>query len=635
MMKKNNNPEPVVRHKKKKSSGKDYIVGSKTEYIPLSVGAVLLLVSFIPALSEFSKDILRMICTVLCSYPMVIDTFYGFKEKKFKDSSLMVIAVIAAMLIGEYFEAAAVSLLFRIGEMLEDYAGERSKKSIKSLYSLVSETGHIVREDGGFEIIDADDITVGMKLAVLPHEVVPVDGTVCEGSGTVDTSSLTGESIPVFVGVGDKIVGGTLNGSTALIYEASAVKAQSGAERIIAMVKEATENKGKSQRFIEKFVKYYTPAVIIIALLIAVIPSIITRDPKTWIYRALVILMSSCPCAIVISVPLAFLSSMGACAKNGMIVKGAGFIETAAAADTVVFDKTGTLTTDKPVVGEVFAATGYSKEQVLSLAGRCEYYSTHPLAKAIVGASGETDAGGIENFREISGGGVGADLPEGEVICGSEKFLKLSGIECKDLPDMPVYVVLNGSVIGGIEIINEIRATARPAIKALRDAGIKKLVMLTGDEKTKAERVGRDIGFDEIKSELLPEDKMTALEKLKSGQSKVIYVGDGINDAPALALADVGVAMGLGTQSACEAADVILTDSNLLRLPDTVNQSKRTVKIMKMNIFISVVVKAAVILLGAVGIAPIWLAVFADVGIMIVCVLNSARLLKIRNTLIK
>ena len=603
---------------------------NKSDIVTLIIGVILVLVSFLPILGRFPKDILRVIAAVLCAYPSVISAFEGLKKKKVEESLLMDIAVLAGMLLGDFFEAAAVAILFRVGEMLEDYANNRSRKSIESLCSIVSDIGHLVREGGGFEIIDADDITVGMKLAVLPYELIPVDGVIYSGKGTIDTSAITGESIPRMVSEGDKLTSGTVNGSTTLFYEATAVKSQSGAERIISMVTDAAANKSRSQTTVEKFAKYYTPAVIIAAVLIAIIPSIITKEWREWIHRALVILMASCPCAVVISVPLAFLSTMGACAGNGMIIKGSNFIEALAHADTVVYDKTGTLTTDRPLVGEVTAAEGYDREQVLAVAAKCEYYSTHPLGKAIVSACGEVDMDGVTENEEIAGGGVGATLPEGKALCGCGKFMTEHGIDISAFSDAPVYVALDGKIIGTVGIINELRKTSAETVSALRKLGITKQVMFTGDDESRAAAVSREIGLDGYKCELLPEEKLSALEELKSGGRKIIYAGDGINDAPVLAAADAGVAMGLGTRAACEAADVILTDSDLTRLADTVNQSKKTVGIMKANIAFAIIVKFVVIVLGIIGIAPVWLAVIADVGTMIICVLNAARLLKVQ-----
>ncbi|MCR5523386.1 MAG: heavy metal translocating P-type ATPase [Clostridia bacterium] len=602
----------------------------KKSIILLIIGAVLLAVSFIPieAIQNFPRDVMRIACIVICGLPIFKAAVKNIKSLEIDEKVLLVIAVAAACLIREFAEAAAVTLFFRIGEYMEDYAGRRSRKSIESLFSIVSDEGHLVRPEGGFEEIDADDIKAGMKLAVLPHETVPVDGTVISGTGTVDASALTGESLPVEVFPGSSIMSGMKNGNSTVIYEAAREKNESGAARIIALVEEAAERKGKSQHLAAKFAKYYTPAVIAAAIIVAIVPSIITREWAEWIYRALVLLVASCPCAIVLSIPLAFLSSMGACAKNGMIIKGSNFIEALAAADTAVFDKTGTLTLEVPSVGRIVAGEGFDENEILELAAKCENYSSHPLARSVIDAYGEPDMNDTKDFKEISGGGTSIETSRGRVYCGGVRLMNSLNLDTSKYGDFPVYVALDGRVIGAIDIVNNVRPAAPKAIEDLRSQGINRIAVFTGDTGARAEQICVQVGITDIRADLLPEDKLTALEELKSGSKGVIYVGDGINDAPVLAQADVGIAMGLGTKAAAEAADVILTDSDLTRLGDTVACSRRTMSVMKMNIIFALAVKIAVIVLGIAGVAPMWLAVIADVGTMIVCVLNSARLLR-------
>lgn len=605
---------------------------SKTEVVAekvsLAVAIILFAVSFIPGIN-LARDIIRLISIVLASYPALEDAFSSLFHKEIDETLLMVIAVIAAMFIGEFPESAAIAILFRIGEMLEDYASYRSMKSIKSLLTIVSDNAHLVLEDGGTEIIESNEIEVGMKLAVMPHEIIPVDGIIYKGKSSVDTSALTGESLPVLVGEGDKVSSGCVNGSSEIFIEAVAQKNDSAAERIISMVTDAAERKGKTESVVSTFAKYYTPTVIVIAFAVGIIGSLVSGNARTWLHNAIVVLMASCPCAIVISVPLSFLTTMGSCAKNGMIIKGGNFIEAIAASDTVVFDKTGTLTVDTPIVGDVFAAPGYSEDDVKMYAAKCEYNSTHPIAKAITASVGLTDDSDISEYNETAGGGVSIVLPQGKVLCGNIRFMNESGISVTDFPEAPVYVALEGKVIGCLSIVNPVRPSSKLLVSALRKLGIGKLVMLTGDKKASAEKVSKELSLDECKYELLPEKKLSALEKLKGGVNKVIYIGDGINDAPVLASADTGIAMGLGTQAACEAADVILTDGNLMRIADTVKQCRRTVKTIKVNIGLSIIVKAVVIILGILSLAPTWLAVLADVGTMIVCVINSSRLLRV------
>lgn len=599
----------------------------KLEYILLAIGGAALAVSFLPFLGSFVRDILRIGCAVFCAYFTALDAFEGIKKKKIKESLLLIIAVIAAIILKDFFEAAAVSFLFRIGEFFEEFASRRSRKSIESLYSIVSDTGHLVLPEGGYKTIDADDIKPGMKLALLPHEILPVDGRIIHGEGTLDTSAITGESLPAEVGPGSKIISGCKNGNSTLYYEATALKAQSGAEKIISLVNEATHRKGESQRFIEKFAKYYTPAIIIASVLVAVIFSIITKRVGPSVHRALVLLVAACPCAIVLSVPLAFVSAMGSAAKSGLIIKGSNFIETLASADCAAFDKTGTLTTGTPEVGRVYTAYGISEKELLTLAAKCEMYSTHPIAKAIVRKAGNPKFSNIMNFTEIPGGGSSIDTPQGKVTAGGKRLMMSIGADTSSFPDVPVYIALKNKVLGAIEITGEIRADAKESVRELRKLGVKKLFMLTGDSEKSAKEVSSALGLDGYRHSLLPENKLTALEDIKSGADKVIYVGDGINDAPVLAYADVGVAMGLSAQAAGEAADVIITKPGIASLVAAVKKSKKTMGVLKENVIFALAVKLAVIILGIIGIAPMWLAVVADVGTMLACVANSARLI--------
>lgn len=572
-----------------------------------------------------------LICAaVICGIPVLKDAVEELKEKSIDESALLVIAACAAVIIGEYFEAAAVTVLFCIGELMEDIASDRSRKSIESLFGMISLSANRVDEDGSFSHIDAEEIRAGMKLAVFPHELIPADGIIYSGHGETDNSSLTGESIPVEVSEGSEIFSGCVNGNSILYFEATADAFHSSAARIANMVSEAAEDKGKAQSFIGKFAKYYTPAIIAAAVLLAVIPSIITREPREWVRRALILLVASCPCSIVLSAPLAFFSSMGACARNGMIIKGSRYTEALASADTAVFDKTGTLTTGKLTVGRIYTAGGFTEEKILELAAECEALSSHPIAKAITEKAGNPDMTDVTEIKEIPGGGTSAMTPEGLILCGGKKLMRDNGVSIGGLPEVNVYIALNGKAVGAIEITGETRPEAAKAVDSLKKLGIRRTVMLTGDSSAEPEKVCAECGIDEYHSGLLPEDKLELMKEIKASAKGVIYVGDGINDAPVLAYADVGTAMGLGTQAAAEAADLILTDSDLRRLPDTVYQSKRTMKVLKANIIFSVAVKLIVILLGIAGTAPMWSAVLADVGTMLICIINSAKLMKIK-----
>ena len=599
--------------------------------LPITIiGAILIAVSFLPFLSENLKMLFLAAATVICGVTIFGDALKALKNKEIGETLLLLIAVVAAILLGEFFEAAVVTVLFRVGEQMEEYASGKSRKSIESVFSIVSDTANLVMPDGEIQKIDADEIEKGNILAVFPHEIIPADGIVTKGVGTVDESSLTGESLPVEVSEGSAVRSGTLNGDSTLFIEAAAGKSQSSAARVAELVEQAAMKKGETQRSVTVFAKYYTPVIVAVAVAVAVIPSLITGEWRLWIERSLVMLVAACPCAVVISVPLAFFSSMGAAAKNGMIIKGSEFIEVLAKADAAVFDKTGTLTTGKLTVGSVWCADGYSKEEILTLAAKCEHFSTHPIALAIVEAAGETDISDCFDFTEIAGGGTSVTTPSGRILCGGERLMKQNGIDISSLPDAPVYIAVDGAAAGAVAVDGEVRGNARETVEKLKKLGIKKTGILTGDNENQARKICSECGIDSFKSGLLPEDKLNCLEEIKEHSKGVIYVGDGINDAPVLAAADVGVAMGLGTQAACEAADIILTNSDFSRLADAVYQSKRTVSVLKANIAFAVAVKIAVIILGIIGIAPMWAAIIADVGTMIVCVINSARLLKVR-----
>lgn len=599
--------------------------------LPITLlGAILIAVSFIPIFSAAVKTVLLISATVICGIPVFLDALKALKNKEIGETVLLLIAVIAAVLLGEYFEAAVVTVLFRVGEQMEEYASGKSRKSIESVFAIVSDTANLVMPDGEIKKIDADEIEKGNILAVLPHEIIPADGVVTKGIGTVDESSLTGESLPVEVSEGSAVRSGTVNGDSTLYIEATAGKSQSSAARVAELVEQAAMKKGETQRAVTVFAKYYTPVIVAVAVAVAVIPSLITGDWRLWIERSLVMLVAACPCAIVISVPLAFFSSMGAAAKNGMIIKGSKFIEALAKADAAVFDKTGTLTTGKLTVGNVYCADGYSEEEILTLAAKCEHFSSHPIAIAIVEAAGETDISDCSDFTEIAGGGTSVMTPSGRILCGGERLMKQNGIDVSAMPDSPVYIAVDGVAAGAVAVDGEVRSNAAQTIEKLKKLGIVSTSILTGDNERQAKKICSECGIDSFRSGLLPEDKLNCLEAIKEDSKGVVYVGDGINDAPVLAAADVGVAMGLGTQAACEAADIILTNSDFSRLADAVYQSKRTVSVLKANIAFAVAVKIAVIILGIIGIAPMWAAIIADVGTMILCVINSARLLKVR-----
>ena len=567
--------------------------------ILISVCVLLIVLSFF---SEKFSAVILISAIVVCGFSVFLSAVKSISKLNINETVLLLIAVVAACVLGEYFEAAVVTVLFRIGEIMEDYASDKSRKSIEAVFSIVSDSANVVQNDGTIKMIDADDVEIGDILAVMPHETVPVDGVVTSGAGSMDASALTGESLPVAVEVGSSVSSGMINGDTTVFIRAEKKKNLSYAARIVDMVEDAAKKKGKTQRAISIFAKYYTPILIVAAVITAVVPSLITGDWNTWIHRSLIMLVAACPCAVVLSVPLAFFSSMGAAAKNGIIIKGSCYIEALSKADTVVFDKTGTLTTGELRIGEIHASEGFSEKDILCYAAKCEYYSTHPIAKAIVEKNGATDVSDVRDFTESAGGGTSVVIPDGVLLCGGKRLMDNNSVDISLLPDAPVYVSLNGKAIGAIEIESEVRTDAADTVKNLRSLGIYKSFILTGDNGEQARKVCFECGIDDFKSNLLPEDKLNALEEIRSGSDGVIYIGDGINDAPVLAGAHVGIAMGLGTKAACESADIILTNSELHRVTDTVRQSKRTMSVLRGNIALSVAVKLIVIILGIIEI---------------------------------
>ena len=599
---------------------------SNLSLILLGVSALLVIISLF-GINEVLSIIIQIIGVILAAYPIAISTYENVKDFKnfsFSEIELMLISIVAACCLGQFREAAAVGILYRVGEMLEEKAIERSRRNIDEVSKIQQDFANLILSDGTTEKVPAEEIEIGSKIRVLPYERIPIDGIVFEGSSTVDASAVTGESMPVDVEKGAIVKSGMLNGSGSVSVVTMETFGESTASRIIKMVEEAAEKKGKTQKAITKFAKIYTPAVVILAVLIAIIPSIITKDPADWISRALVFLVASCPCALVISIPLGFYSGLGAAAKNGILVKGSAFAETFAKAQAVVFDKTGTLTTGSFEIEAVHPMGNVSEEMVLTLAAAAEHFSSHPIAKSIVSEAPELNEAVLEDFREYAGSGASVMLAGRKILCGSKKLLAKEGIDVSYFPDGEICVAMDKKVIGTIAMRGRLRRGAAEMVEDLKAQGIKGAIMLTGDNEIAAKTVAEECGLDEYYCNLLPEDKLRKLEEIRAQYGKTVYIGDGINDAPVLAEADAGIAMGLGTQAANEAADIILTDDNLTRIAPAHRLFRQTVGAMKFNIIFSLAVKALVLLLGILGIAPIWLAVFADVGVCIICVLISS-----------
>lgn len=614
------------------SHGNEEKEENKLSKILLGVSAALVVVGLFLKSLPVAATIIGIAAVALAAYPLVFTVYDDIKERRFTEVELMLISVIAACCIGELRDAALVAILYRIGEMIEDRAVENSRKSIDSVSKIQQDFAHLILEDGSTQKVHADEVPVGSKITVLPYERFPIDGVVYSGISTADASAITGESKPITLGRGAEVKSGMINGKDSVTVVTTELFGNSTASRIVKMVEDAAERKGNVQKFITRFAKYYTPIVVIIAVLLAVIGSIATKDPASWIKRALIFLVASCPCAIVISIPLGFYTGIGTAAKDGIIVKGSVFIEAFAKAKTFVFDKTGTLTTGSFEVSRVTPMSKFSEDQILTLAAAAEHFSSHPIAKSIVEAAPPIDEKYLSDFREVAGGGTSVVFDGKKILCGGRRLLETEGVETPDYTDGDVCVVLDGRLIGTITLRSALRKGVADMVERLRDQGIEHIIMLTGDNETASDEVAKAINLDEYYCNLLPEEKLSHLEDIKNEYGKVVYVGDGINDAPVLASADAGVAMGLGTQAASEAADVILTNDRLDKLAPAHRLFKRTINIVNFNLIFAITVKMIVLILGAAGYAPVWLAVFADVGVCIICILISSLIGKAKNS---
>ena len=557
--------------------------------------------------------------------------------KIFDENFLMAVASVGAFAIGDFPEAVGVMLFYRVGELFQDIAVERSRKNIKSLLDLRPDFAN-VRREGRVLRVSPEEVLPGEVILVKAGERVPLDGVLVSGRTAVDNSALTGESLPRELAEGDEVLSGSINLSGTVEIRVTRVFAESTVAKILDMVENASAKKSRSENFITKFAKYYTPAVVAGAVLLAVVPCFFVGFSHfaEWGYRALTFLVISCPCALVISVPLSFFGGIGGASRMGVLIKGSHNVEELARAEIVVFDKTGTLTKGNFAVARVSPAPGVEKSELLRVAAAAESVSNHPIAKSIVRAAGDAPVSAVSDAQEISGYGISAEFEGGRVLCGNAKLLEKEGIDfavCAE-PGTAVYVARGGKFLGSILIADEIKPDSPAAVSELRAAGVKKTVMLTGDAPEVAEAVGRELGIDEVYAGLLPQDKVARVEALlaeKSDKGKLLFAGDGINDAPVIARADVGLAMGgMGSDAAIEVADVVLMTDEPSKLAKGIRQSRRTMRIVKENIVFALAVKAAILALGALGIASMWLAVFADVGVSFLAILNALRALRIK-----
>lgn len=580
---------------------------------------------------------------LIIGYDILKKAFLGIIHGEvFDENFLMAIATIGAMVLGEYKEASAVMLFYQIGELFQSYAVGKSRKNITALMDIRPDYANI-EKDGKLEQVDPDDVQIGTVIVVQPGEKVPIDGKVVEGSSSLNTSALTGESVPREVHVGDEIISGCVNLTGLIKIETSKEFGESTVSKILDLVENSSMKKSRSENFITRFAKYYTPAVCIAALALAVLPplvNIIMGNPAAWskwIIRALTTLVISCPCALVISIPLSFFGGIGGASAKGILVKGSNYLEALSYTKYVVCDKTGTLTKGVFQVTEIHPEGGMSEADLLEKAALVESYSNHPISKSLKEAYGkEIDNNRVTDAKEISGHGVSAVVDGHEVAAGNVKLMKQMNIQAAVPTSVgtEIHVAVDGKYAGYILISDVVKPNAKEAIRGLKAAGVEKVVMLTGDAKKVADAVGSELGVDEVRSELLPGDKVDEVEKLiaaKGEKEKLAFVGDGINDAPVLSRADIGIAMGaLGSDAAIEAADIVLMDDDPAKIATAMKISKKTLRIVHQNIVFALVIKFTCLALGAVGFVNMWWAIFADVGVMILAVLNATRALSFK-----
>ena len=593
---------------------------SKLKLILLIASAVMFTAAFVMHLFdrfEIPCVILSVIAVIGSGYDVIIDGVKSAIKLRIDETTLMTVAVIAAMALGDFVEAAAVTVLFAIGELLEDKAVEKSRRDIRKLADIRPDTA-MIYENGSTREVPAESVEIGTVLEIAPHTRVPLDGVITEGNTTIDSSSLTGESEPVSAGVGYELLSGMMNRESTVLMRTTKEYSDSAATRIVKLVEESSKNKGESEKLITRFARIYTPAVIILGALIAVIPSLITGDWATWIKRALVCLVASCPCSIVISVPLAYFAGIGAASKIGMLIKGGRFVETLADTKCIAFDKTGTLTENKISVKEIKAFDGHTVDEVTAYAAGVESRSSHPIAAAITEYAKEHNISDKElsSHTEIPAFGVSALDGESIITCGKDK--NAAGI----------VLSIDNEPIGVITLSEAIRHDAADTVKELNGLGINGLCMLSGDNEEKCKSIADDIGMTEYYSELLPEEKEEKMRLLRNEYGSCCFVGDGINDAPVLSCSECGIAMGLGSDAAIESADMVLSAESLKALPKAVRLCRSTMNTVRSNIAFSLSIKVLVIALAAFGIAPLWLAVAADTGVCLLCVLNAVRLIR-------
>lgn len=608
------------------------------------IASVLMIILVLLPLEDYPlvRFILFMVPYFTVGYDILLKAFKGIKNKQvFDENFLMAIATVGAIALGEYTEGVAVMLFYQIGELFQSYAVGKSRRNISQLMDIRPDFANVM-VDGVLEQVDPDDVEIGSEIVVQPGEKIPIDGVVMDGNATLDTAALTGESVPRTAKIGDEVISGCINMSGVLTIRTTKEFGESTASKILDLVENASSKKSKPENFISKFARIYTPVVCYSALALAVIPPVVRLimgiDPlwTQWVYRALTFLVISCPCALVISIPLTFFAGIGGASRAGVLVKGSNYLDALSRSKIVVMDKTGTLTKGVFEVTKV-QAVDISEEELLEMTAMAEAFSNHPISRSLKEAYGKPiDTSLVSDVEEISGHGVKANVSGKVVQVGNEKLMNSIGVQVEDIvePGTVIHVAIDGKYHGYILISDMLKEHSKEAIIGLKRAGISKTVMLTGDSKKVADLVAADLGLDEVCAELLPGDKVSKVEELlatKTDKEQLIFVGDGINDAPVLSRADIGVAMGaLGSDAAIEAADVVLMDDDPSSIVKAIGISKKCMRIVYENIYFAIGIKVACLILGAVGIANMWIAIFADVGVMVLAVLNAIRALSVK-----
>lgn len=613
----------------------------KNVLIRIIAAAIGMVVFAVLPVKGYIRFGLFMIPYFVIGYDILRKAVKGIMNRQvFDENFLMAVATIGAIALGEYTEGVAVMLFYQVGELFQSYAVGKSRRNISDLMDIRPDYANIEKENGELVQVDPDEVEVDSVIVVQPGEKVPIDGVVVEGKASLNTSALTGESLPRDVETGDEVISGCINMTGVLKIRTTKEFGESTASKILDLVENASSRKSQSENFISKFARYYTPAVCYSAAALAVIPPLVRMAMQmspgwnVWIFRALTFLVISCPCALVISIPLSFFAGIGGASRCGVLVKGSNYLETMSKVTCVVFDKTGTLTQGVFEVTGIFPAER-EREQILEYAALAECYSSHPISLSLQKAYGRTiDKNRVAEVEEISGNGIKAVVDGTQVLVGNDKLMKryhLSYKECDEVGTV-IYVAIDGSFAGSILIADVPKATSKQAVASLKKAGIRKTVMLTGDRKRVAEDVAAQLGIDEVYSELLPEDKVSEVEGLlavQQGKERLAFVGDGINDAPVLSRADIGIAMGaMGSDAAIEAADIVLMDDDPIKIAQAVRISRKCIRIVYENIYFAIGIKVLCLILGAVGIANMWVAIFADVGVMVLAVLNAIRALR-------